>query len=98
MPDHLHLLVRGFDVDSDAYAACHSFKVGAGRWVKANIPSVSLQKDFYDTVIKQFEGWFERATYIFENPVRAGLVFDPRDWPFTTSIGHELNEVLSRHS
>lgn len=97
MPDHLHLLLRGTDKDSDTYAACHSFKIGSARWLRANHPGVSMQDDFYDSAMKPFEGWFERASYMWMNPVRLGLVKDPGDWPYTASIGHDLESVLSRH-
>jgi REP element-mobilizing transposase RayT len=92
MPDHLHLLARGEANDSDTWAAVSSFH----RAVGIHFPEVDFQKDFYDRVIKWFEGWENEAWYIANNPVRAQLVDDPFRWPYTGSIGFDLRDTFGR--
>ncbi|AIE86059.1 hypothetical protein OP10G_2691 [Fimbriimonas ginsengisoli Gsoil 348] len=38
--------------------------------------------------------WKRHAFYILQNPIRAGLVADPYEYPFTGSIGYELAQML----
>ena len=43
---------------------------------------VDWQRDFFDHRLRGWESAQEKATYIRMNPVRAGLVENPEDWPF----------------
>ncbi len=45
----------------------------------------SLQKGFYDHILRTDDNEDSVAWYIFNNPVRKGLVQDPREWPFSGS-------------
>jgi putative transposase len=92
MPDHIHLLMLGLNEDSDTYAAMATF----GHEIGMRVGDVKFQKDFYDRIVRWFEGWEKEAWYIACNPVRAGLTEDPLKWPFTGSIGHDIREVLGR--
>ena len=75
MPDHLH--------------GMYSFPAGAmgkqiasmKEWV-AKKAGVRWQRDFFDHRIRTWESGAEKAEYIRQNPVRAGLVARPEDWPF----------------
>jgi REP element-mobilizing transposase RayT len=90
VPDHAHCVVLGMRDDSDCYATMVSFRHEVGMRVR----EVSFQKDFYDRVIRWFEGWETEVRYIARNPVRKGLADDPLKWPFTGSIGHDLRDIL----
>jgi putative transposase len=92
MPDHLHLLVRGETDQSDTRAAMCSFR----RTIGIRFPDIDLQKDFYDHIVKWFEGCENKAWYIANNPVRAGLIREPFQWPFTGSIGCDLRDTFGR--
>jgi len=84
MPDHVHLIVS-IAMDS---------KVTVGSWVKAFKAVVAMrefkwQAGFFDHVLRSDESRSEKWEYIRQNPVRAGLVDDPEQWPYA--------ERFSRH-
>ncbi|RYD77624.1 MAG: hypothetical protein EOP84_15310 [Verrucomicrobiaceae bacterium] len=94
MPDHLHVLLLGKDEASDGKAAMDRFKASTGWWLYRNQPGVKWQKDYWDHIVRVHEGWESQARYIAGNPVRAGLVDDLFDWPYTGSIGYDVREVI----
>ena len=51
------------------------------EWVSKKT-SVRWQRDFFDHRIRTWESGAEKANYIRQNPVRAGLVASPDEWPF----------------
>ena len=44
------------------------------------------QQSFYDHALRKAEDVLDVAAYIFENPVRAGIVDDPADYPWSGSL------------
>ncbi len=96
MPDHVHILLKGVGFEADLYEAMFSFKSRAGSWLRTNHPKTVFQKGFYDHIIRDGEDWRRQATYIALNPVRAGLVDNLFDYPFTGSLGTELSAVVLR--
>ena len=86
MPDHIHLFVTGPD------------DFGLGRWIgllkqilRKNIPCSSRgepvwQRGFFDHVLRSEESYAQKWNYVRENPVRAGLVTNPADWPYAGEI------------
>jgi REP element-mobilizing transposase RayT len=87
MPDHLHLFVT---TDNE--------KITLARWMKSLKNSISKtlrlegvrsphwQKTFFDHLLRSGESYSEKWNYVRENPVRAGLVKQAEDWPFTGEI------------
>jgi len=83
MPDHIHLFLR-----------CHeSLKVGDTiRLMKRSLsatfktPAPHWQPGFFDHILRQSESYGEKWHYVEQNPVRAGLVKTPEDWPFQGEI------------
>jgi putative transposase len=89
MPDHLHLLATPRDRGASVAAFAKWFK----RWFNATSSdcgsSVSDGKDAwqwqegcFDRLLRSDESLTSKWTYIRQNPVRAGLVADPDDWPY----------------
>jgi putative transposase len=90
MPEHIHLLAA-FAPDS----------VALSDWVKSlkNALSKTLreqemtaphwQKGYFDHVLRSEESCAEKWLYVAQNPVRAGLVEQPGDWPYQGEI-HSL--------
>jgi len=86
MPDHIHLFVSGPDY------------FVLGRWVvmlkqcveKQLEPYTSgkllWQRGFFDHVIRNEESYAQKWNYVRDNPVRAGLVTNADDWPYTGEI------------
>ena len=86
MPDHLHFFV------------CGGRDFTLGRWVgslkQVLAKAVNLSNDYkqiwqeglFDHVLRSDESYSEKWNYIYENPVRAGLVKSAEDWPYQGEI------------
>lgn len=83
MPDHIHLFVRG------------TLEFELGKWISGLKRVVAAavsggrgiwQRGFFDHVIRNSESYSEKWEYVRLNPVRAGLVANPDEWPFQGEI------------
>ena len=82
MPDHVHLLVG----DEDIISFVRAFKGRMAPKVRALSPKRKLwQRSFYDHILRNAESVMDVAGYIFENPVRSGLVALPHEYPYVGS-------------
>ena len=75
MPDHLHAL---FSPAPDRELAK---AVMAWKSYQAKSLRIEWQAGFFDHRLRSDESLDEKANYIRMNPVRAGLVSRPEDWP-----------------
>ncbi len=73
MPDHLHFLVRFPGGLADAVK---NWK----HWTSRNL-KIHWQRDHFEHRLRQEESYQEKAAYVLNNPVRAGLVSRWQDWP-----------------
>ena len=80
MPDHLHLLVQGSE-GSRLIPFVQRFKQATGHRFKARRGEPLWQRSFYDHVLRGEEDMEQVAEYIWDNPVRAGLVVDRNVYP-----------------
>lgn len=76
LPDHCHLLAS-FPPDRAMKKVITDWK----RWV-ARQRGIRWQIDFFDHRLRADESFAEKARYIVENPVRAGLVERVEGWPY----------------
>lgn len=76
MPDHLHGLV--------SYAPEPGMRKVTKDWkhFTASHFDIDWQRDFFDHRLRNHESYDEKAFYIRNNPVRAGLVEQAEDWPY----------------
>jgi putative transposase len=81
MPDHAHALVT-FPADREMMRVVADWKRMIA-W-KARIV---WQPGFFDHRLRSHESFEEKASYIRLNPCRAGLVFQPEDWPYVWEPG-----------
>ncbi len=58
------------------------------RWPRPEQQPI-WQLDFWDTQLRKSTHYDEKWEYVSQNPVRAGLVRAPDDWPYQG----ELNEL-----
>ena len=86
MPDHLHGLFS-FCGKKPMAKVIADFK----SWV-AKSTGVRWQRDFFDHRLRGLETASEKANYIRNNPVRAGLVSQCEDWPY-----HRVAISLTAH-
>ena len=84
-PDHVHLFVRGSD----------DFQLGpwVGRLKQALAKQIApagtppiWQRGFFDHLLRSDESYGQKWNYVRENPVRAGLVTNAEDWPYSGEI------------
>ncbi len=94
MPDHQHLIITGTSRDSDILKTIIKYKQKTGFWMSKNNSSMEWQKDFYDHVIRTYKNVAVQTRYILDNPVRKGLVFSWEEYPFKSSIGCRIEDVL----
>lgn len=85
MPTHLHLLAQpGSRSLIDLVGA---FKKKTADLARETCRIKKLwQRSFFDHRLRSYESELEQYEYIRMNPVRAGLVDHPADWPWTGSV------------
>ena len=77
MPDHVHLVVWFPDVEKHVQTIISKWKEWSAKALK-----IDWQRDFFEHRLRRDESARQKADYILFNPVRAGLVSKPEDWPF----------------
>jgi putative transposase len=95
MPDHLHLVLAGKEDSSSLPRVIRAFKGAAAAEARALGVSRLWQKGFYDHVIRAGEAVDRVAWYVFANPVRAGLVKQIGEWPFSGSFLFDWNQIAA---
>lgn len=86
MPDHLHL-----------FCAPHDLKFTIERWTgfwkdrfaKMHPGTGKFQAGGFHHRLRDGESYSEKWQYVRENPVRAGLVTCPEDWPYSGRV-HDI--------
>jgi putative transposase len=92
MPDHVHLILSGREENTDILKCLNSYKKQTGFWLYKNKPSIKWQKDYYDHILRKEEDLETIIKYILNNPVRAGLVDNWKQYQFKGSTIFNLNE------
>jgi REP element-mobilizing transposase RayT len=95
MPDHVHQLVKGLTAEADAKDYIKRAKQYGGYYFKKAFRAELWERDGHNHVILGDREVNAQARYIIQNPVRAGLVQRPEDYPFTGSqiyTAHQLME------
>ena|ERR1700730_3627460 len=83
MPDHVHLFVRGTrDYPLTQWMRLLKRKLSKG----IALPLPHWQKGFFDHLIRHSESYSQKWEYVWQNPVRAGLVASPEQWPWQGEI------------
>jgi len=80
MPDHLHMLAL-FSRDLGMIKVVSNWK----RYLATKC-KIRWQRDFFDHRLRSDESADDKARYILQNPVRAGLAKRSEDWVYQTSV------------
>ncbi len=88
MPDHLHVLITPSSINSLEKAmqfikGGSSYRLNQQRGQKIDLWNAG----FHDWTIRDAADWTAKAEYIRWNPVKAGLVERPEDWPYSSANG-----------
>ncbi|MDR3692780.1 MAG: hypothetical protein P4L46_25595 [Fimbriimonas sp.] len=94
MPDHLHVISMGMTHMSNGKLAMDAFKQSSGQYFYNSGNRFRWQDEYHDRIIRRSEEWRKKVFYVFQNPVRARLVHDPRSYPFTGSVGYDLEQII----
>ncbi len=95
MPDHVHVFARiGRDMTLRRWAGglkqCLGRKLVELGHDPTTIPGAKLrsfwQPGFFDHLLRHDESYSQKWDYIWHNPVRAGLVARPEDWPYQGEV------------
>jgi len=83
MPDHIHLFVSG-----DADFVLSKWVAGLKREISKAVGSrgESWQPTFFDHILRSDESYSEKWEYVYENPVRAGLVKVSDEWKYQGEV------------
>ena len=81
MPDHLHVLVSG-NANSRLGDLVRLFKQLSGYAAKKKLGAALWQISYYDHALRREEDLAQVARYIWDNPVRAGLVDVRSQYPY----------------
>jgi len=76
MPDHLHAIM--------SFSREVGMQKSIADWKRYTCTHAGIQwqRDFFDHRLRKDESYLEKAYYIRMNPVRAGLIDVPEDWPY----------------
>jgi putative transposase len=81
MPDHWHLVWMGIREASDQHTATRFLR----KHLQPHLSQAKLQDRAHDHVLREDErkrgAFMATCSYVFENPVRTGLVAKWPDWP-----------------
>jgi REP-associated tyrosine transposase len=94
MPDHLHLLVEGESDDADCRRFIKSSKQYSGFYYSNAYRQRLWQRYGYERVLRNDEATLDVARYILDNPLRAGIVRDVREYRFVGSEKYTVAEIL----
>lgn len=93
MPDHVHLLIEGKNVNSDMKKFISSYKQSTGFWYKKRTGLPPWQINYYEHIVRRKENTDDVARYIFNNPVRRGLVEDFKKYDFLGSFEFDVDQL-----
>lgn len=96
MPDHVHLVVEGTKEDSNLREFVRVWKQQTAFLAKHDYGLTLWQRSYYEHIIRSDESVDEKAAYLLENPVRAGLVVSPGDYPWLGSFVTTVQDLLRR--
>jgi putative transposase len=86
MPDHLHVVVAPSERDG----RLGNFSAALKRWMRKELNALwEWQPGCFDRLLRSDESLHEKWLYLQENPVRAGLVKEGKDWPYRFEFNEE---------
>ncbi len=90
MPDHLHVVVEGFDDTSNLPRFVRLAKQQTAYHFKRVTGERLWQDSYFDRTLRRDDDLGAMIRYVLDNPVRAGLVSTPMEYP------HWGSQVTSR--
>jgi putative transposase len=87
MPDHIHLFCAPRNHPVTPIKNWMKFwrNQTTRQWPFPAEPPI-WQKDFFDRQLRSGESYRQKWLYLWENPIKEGLVKKPEDWPYQGEI------------
>jgi putative transposase len=95
MEDHVHLLVETESETADLQRFVKLMKQRSGFRFSKRFGQRLWQGSYFDRTLRSDEATEDAMRYILDNPVRAGLVRLPLEYPFMGSDYGPLEEILT---
>jgi putative transposase len=87
MPDHVHLFVAIPPLGITLSEWIHALRTVLGKkLLRLGVQKPHWQEGFFDHLLRSAESYAQKWEYVRMNPVRAGLVNAPNDWPYQGEI------------
>ena len=86
MPNHVHLVLE-IPPNASLSPIVHSWKSYTAHRIRQLVGGTGRlwQPDYYDRFIRDDAHFLAAVDYVEHNPVKAGLVTSPKEWPFSTA-------------
>jgi len=85
MPNHLHFVCTGGD-DSNLIRFVQKYKSSTAYHHKKRYGERLWHRGYYDRILRQPDDHYFAVEYVMDNPVRAGLVKNAEEYPFSKSF------------
>ena len=86
MPEHIHLFVRVGDCSKLGATIGFLKKTLSATLKQEGVSAPHWQPGFFDHILRSPSSYAEKWEYVFQNPVRAGLIDDAGKWPYSGEI------------
>jgi REP element-mobilizing transposase RayT len=88
MPDHVHFFAAPEPDAKPLSQFMRFWKEWTSKRLhrELEIPQPVWQPEFFDHLLRSSESYSQKWQYVFKNPVRAGLVARPEDWPWQGEV------------
>ncbi|MDP3716671.1 MAG: transposase [Acidobacteriota bacterium] len=95
MPDHVHVLVEAEQPDADFRKWLGLWRQLSGFWERRRTGQYLWQEGYWDYTLRDDDSVIGIAAYVVANPVRAGLVRSPEQYPYLGSSRYSLTELMA---
>lgn len=95
MPDHAHVVATGITASSDLRVFVAAWKQATGFDWSQLVGGRLWQEGYWDRRLRAGGSVVEFIGYVIQNPVRAGLVENPSEYPLTGSTLYTMDEMIS---
>jgi REP element-mobilizing transposase RayT len=98
MPNHVHWLMTPFESDTSSLVLSkiiHSIKSYSANQANKKLKRTGefWHREYYDHCVRSSEEFGRLITYTVNNPVKAGLCKEWRDWPWTKCSQEIWNQL-----
>jgi len=83
MPDHVHFFCRPIETDYPSLSRwVRYWKSRVSAWWPVKEEKPIWQSSFWDSDLRNHQSYSDKWNYVWNNPVRHGLVEHPARWPY----------------